>query len=286
MPHSPYLALTLAVACVSCGSILVRFADAPALAVALYRTLFATLLLAPFSVGQARTAWPGLTLRQGLTLLGAGAALALHFASWIASLSLTSVAASTLLVNTTPLFSMGLGFLLLGERPSSGVVLATGLALAGMVVNVAGDASTGIAPLQGDLLALAGAFTGSLYHIAGRKLRAALPLQAYVLGVWSSTALALLALALSLDVPLIDLPPRAWLSFAGLALVPTLGGHGLINVALRQVPAPTVGLFLLGEPVGATLLAALFFQELPSFRIVVGGLIVLLALVLVARSER
>ncbi len=283
---SPYLVLAAAVLCVSFGSIFVRAAQAPALAVAFYRTAFASLLLLPWAARHAAAAWPALGARRWWVLLGAGLALALHFATWIASLSLTSVAASVLLVNTTPLFSLALGRLLLGERSSNTVVLGTLLALAGTAVIVHGDSAGGPAPLQGDALALAGALTLSLYHLAGRGLRDALPLSAYVLAVWSSAAVALGLLAAAFGTRMLGHPPRAWLAFVALAVIPTLGGHGLVNRALRQLPAPTVGLFMLGEPVGATLLALLFLGEAPSTATLTGGALVLAALVLVARSER
>lgn len=284
---SPYLVLAVAVLCVSFGSIFVRVAQAPALAVAFYRTAFASLLLLPWAARRAAGSWPVLGVRRWWVVLGAGLALALHFATWIASLSLTSVAASVLLVNTTPLFSLGLGRLLLRERSTGTIVLGTLLALAGTAVIVGGDsAAGGSAPLQGDALALAGALTLSLYHLAGRGLRDALPLSAYVLAVWSSAALALGLLAAAFGTRMLGHPPRAWLAFLALAVVPTLGGHGLVNRALRELPAPTVGLFMLGEPLGATLLALLFLGETPSAATLTGGALVLGALVLVARSER
>lgn len=283
---SPYLALGVAVLCVSFGSIFVRSAQAPALAVAFYRTAFATLLLLPFAWSAARDSWPRLPGRAWLAMLGAGVALALHFATWIASLSLTSVAASVLLVNTTPLVSLALAFFVLGERAQRVVIVGTLLAISGTAVIVHADSMAGPSPLKGDLLALAGALTLSLYHLAGRGLRAVLPLPAYLLGVWSSAALTLLGMALAFGTPLSGHAPRAWACFLALALVPTLLGHGLVNHALRQVEAPTVGLFLLGEPVGATLLAWLIFAELPGPATWLGGLIVLVALVLVARNGR
>jgi drug/metabolite transporter (DMT)-like permease len=76
-------------------------------------------------------------------------------------------------------------------------------------------------------------------------------------------------------------PPKTWLAFVALAVVPTLGGHGLTNRALRSLPAPTVGLFLLGEPVIASVLAMLLFGETPSVSTLLGGAIVLAALALV-----
>jgi drug/metabolite transporter (DMT)-like permease len=218
---SPYLTLVLGVLLVSVGAILVRLANAPALAVAFYRMTIAALLLSPFATAAARGCWPTLKARDRLLLAASGIALALHFATWIASLSHTSVAASVLLVNTSPLFAIVLSRVFLGEDPPLAVKAAI-------------------------LLAMAGA--GTRYG---------------------------------------NYPARTWLALAALAVVPTLGGHGLTNRALRSLPAPTIGLFLLGEPLIASILAMAIFHETPSAATLVGGAIVLAALVLVVtRTSR
>lgn len=285
---SPYLPLALAVVCVSLGSILVRLAQAPALAVAFHRVFLATLLIAPFTLGSARRAWPALSGRQRLYMAGAGMALAAHFATWIASLSRTSVASSVLLVNTAPLFTVGFSWALLGERVSKTVAAATGLALAGAGLIAWGDWAGGGDSLLGDLLALAGALTLSLYHVAGRGLRDALPLGAYVLGVWGTAAVALAALMIPAGSRVLaGYPPRTLLAFLALALIPTIGGHGLVNRSLRHLSAPTVGLFMLGEPIGASILAFFIFDERPGAWTVAGGAVVLAALALVTvRGDR
>ena len=123
--------------------------------------------------------------------------------------------------------------------------------------------------------------TVAVYQVVGRGLRAALPLNAYVLGVWGTAAIALGLLDFAAGVPFSSYGLRTWLAFVALALVPTIGGHGLVNRSLRLLSAPTVGLFLLGEPVGASILAWLLFDEVPGPWTLVGGAIVLCALALV-----
>ena len=278
---APYLNLVVAVLFVSVGSVLVRAADAPALTVAFYRVFLASVFLAPFAAGAARRAWPGLPRRERLLLVASGVALAAHFATWIASLSYTTVAASVLLVNTTPLFTIALTRAFLREPVAPVVVAATGLALLGAALIAAGDWTGEAASLTGALLAVAGAVTLSVYHVIGRGLRASLPLSAYVLGVWAIAAVVLGLLAAAARVPLLRHPPRTYAALAALALVPTLGGHGLVNRSLRLLPAPTVGLFLLGEPLCASVMAYALFGERPAALTLAGGAVVLAALALV-----
>ncbi|HUG55177.1 MAG TPA: DMT family transporter [Vicinamibacteria bacterium] len=282
----PYLVLALAVVCVSVGSIFVRLADAPALAVAFNRIFIASAVVAPWGAGSLARSWPALSTRQRAALLASGVSLALHFASWIASLSFTSVASSVLLVNTTPLFTLGFAWWFLAERASAAVLGAIGLALAGAALIAAGDWGRGAASLKGDVLAVLGAVTLSLYHVIGRGLREALPLPAYVLGVWATAAATLFVLAAVARVPLGGYPWPTYGYFVALALVPTVLGHGLVNRSLRRIAAPTVGLFLLGEPIGAALLAYVVFGEVPAPLTVAGGVFVLSALVLLVRRAR
>lgn len=266
---------------VSVGSIFVRLTPAPALAVAFYRMAFATVLVAPFALGSARRSLPTLDGRSRLLLLAAGIALALHFATWISSLSHTSIASSVLLVNTAPIFALVLSRVFLGERADRQVLVAIGLALVGAALIAAGDWGAAPSSLFGNLLAVAGAATMAAYHVVGRGLRETLPLDAYVFTVWTLAAIALAVIAVAFATPLAPYPGRAWLGFLALGLVPTVLGHGLVNRSLRSLSAPTVGLFLLGEPVGASILAYAFFGETPSASTALGGLVVLLSLGLV-----
>lgn len=279
--RSAYFTMALAVVCVSFGSVLVRVAEAPALCVAFYRIFLAVVLLAPLTARRAGQAWRELAGRHRLVALLSGAALALHFAAWIASLEHTSVAASVLLVNMTPVFTAGLARAFLKERVSPAVGRAMAVALLGTALIALGHGSAEAAGLKGDLLALLGAFMLSVHHVAGRGLRGVLPLGSYVVMVWTAAALLLLGLALGSGSRLVGYEPRTYAVFLALAIVPTLGGHGLVNRSLRSLPAATVGVILLGEPIGASLLAAVFLREFPGPLTLAGGTVVLLALVFV-----
>jgi drug/metabolite transporter (DMT)-like permease len=283
---SPYLTLSLAVLFVSFGAILVRLAAAPPLAVSFYRVALASLILLPFAAGDARRSWSALGPKQRWLLLASGGALALHFATWIASLSYTTVASSVLLVNTAPLFAIVFSRLFLHEKPSPTVLAAIPVAFTGAGLIAFGDWTGSPGSLLGNGLAVAGAVAVAVYQVIGRGLRDALPLNAYVLGVWATAALALAGMARGFGVPLGGYPKTTWLLFVALAVVPTIGGHGLVNKSLRSLPAPTVGLFLLGEPVIASLLAWLIFREVPGPWTLAGGAVVLAALAVVLARRR
>ena len=263
---------------------LIRLSGAPPLAIAAWRLTFASLLLGPaFVLSGARGEWARLAGRsRGIAAL-AGVLLALHFASWITSLRLTSVAASAVLVSLSPVFAWLFSRALLGERPGRRQAAGIVLAVAGAAVIALGDwRATGRAALLGDLLALAGAVCGGAYFVIGRKLRADLGLVAYITPVYGVAALVLLAWAGARAQAFVAYPAGDWAIFAALAAGPMLIGHGGLNYALRYLPAYTVNVAALGEPVGATLIAWLLpsIAEPPGASALVGGALALAGITL------
>jgi drug/metabolite transporter (DMT)-like permease len=142
--------------------------------------------------------------------------------------------------------------------------------------------------LLGDALAFLGAITGATYFVAGRRLRESLGLWPYVGMVYGACFVVLLGFAVATRTPITPQPPRELTIFAALALGPMLLGHTGFNWALKYMPAHVVNLTLLGEPVGATLLAAVLpgIRELPSGATFAGGALILLGVYVAARGAQ
>ena len=275
----PELGLATAVLAVSTGAILVRWSDAPSSVAAFYRVLFTTLPLLPVAVWRYREQFARIGRRDlGFATLS-GVALAIHFASWFESLEWTSVAASVTLVQAQPVFVAIGAWLLLRERVTRRIAVGIGIAVAGIVAMSFGDFLGGVlvgpAPLYGNALALFGAVTAAGYVLAGRSLRQRLALVPYVVVVYGVCTASLFALVLAQGHPLSGYPPREWAVFLGLAVGPGLFGHTVVNWALGYLESSVVSVSLLGEPVGATILALVLLGEAPTRFTVVGGVIVL-----------
>lgn len=285
-PFPPRLALGVAVVAVSSGALFVRLADAPPLAIATYRCIFATAVLALFGARACAREWPALSRREVWIALATGLCLAVHFASWISSLAYTSVASSIVVVNTTPLWVALLAPYLSSDRVSRRTLGAISLCVVGCVVIGAGDLRVSGRALIGDGLALVGAWTCALYMLAGRRLRAKLSLLPYVIACYGSAAACLLVFALVSRTQLAGFDARTWGALAGLALVPQVIGHSSYNYALRYVSAATAAVVAIGETVGATLLAWWLLGEVPSVASAIGGVIVLAGVVIALRVDR
>ncbi len=278
---SPSLAVLLGVVAVSFAAIFTLIDTAPPLTIAFYRMLFAELLLLPFFLTGSRRAELKAVHGRDLALaLLSGASLALHFTAWNTSLRYTSVASSTVLVTMQPLFVVGLGQLLLGERLSLKGIAGTAVTIAGSIAVGAGDFLAGGPALRGDLLAFSGAIFLAMYVLLGRGLRARLSLLSYVALVYGAASLVLLFLILASGTPLSPFPALDWLLFLALAVIPTIFGHTVFNWALRYVKAAVVSVSILGEPVGATILAFLLLAEKPGLMQLLGGLVIIAGLYL------
>ena len=288
----PFFVLGLGVLVISFGAILARLAQEgglPSLAIAALRLGIAAMVVTPLAWGQSRTELQSLTRRQLALAAGAGFFLALHFAAWISSLETTSVASSTALVTTNPVWIALASFAFFGERTSR-------LTLAGIVVSLAGslmifwsDSQSGGAgsnAVLGCSLALIGSWCFSAYLLIGRRLRAGMPLPAYIWLAYGVAALFLLAACAASDVALTGYGVPAYLAALGLALGPQLLGHTAYNWSLRHVSPTFVGVVTLGEPVGSAVLAwALLGEHFVPLQ-AAGFVALLIGVYLAARGEQ
>jgi len=300
---SPLLVLALSLVGISFAAPLIRLSAADPLVIATWRLGFSMIIVAgALLAGGGWREWRTLDAKEYLFAIGAGVLLAIHFWSWNASLRYTSVAASVALVNLQPVLIAMVSVLWLHEAPSRTQWLGIALAVVGaLVVGVAditgglaaigpalmGEGQSGSRALFGDLLAFLGAVTAAGYYLIGRRLRQHLGLRPYVALVYGAAFATCLVLTQFAGKALTPQPPRELAIFAGLALGPMLLGHTGMNWALGHLPAFIVNLTTLGEPIGATILAALLpgIAEVPGLGTVAGGALVLVGVVLAARRS-
>ena len=285
LPVRHLVLLVVGVVAVSFAAIFIRIAEAPALSIAFYRNAIAAALFLPLALARRKEVQRLSSRQVGIALLS-GVLLAVHFAVWIASLSFTTVAASVVLVTTSPIFVAAVSRVLFNERvgPTTFLGILVGLVGAGIVSG--GDLSLSRRAAGGDLLALAGAVAAAGYFVAGRRLRSEMSLFTYV-GVVYSTCAVLLLPAAALGGRLTGFSGKTWLMFVLLAAIPQALGHTVFNYLLKDVDATVVAISIMGEPVGSTLLALAFFGEVPPWTAVLGGGLILAGIyVAVTRQAR
>ena len=289
----PFLVLGFGVVVVSFAAILIRLAHAEgasSLVIASVRLTVAAVVLAPFAWLRTGKEVLRLQRRELALCLLSGTLLAAHFWAWITSLEHTSVASSTALVTTNPLWVALASAILLRERPGVAAIAGILLTLAGSALIFAADASRApspnSAPVFGNMLALVGAMAASGYLLVGRALRARVSLTVYIWLAYSTAAVLLLAAATATAAPFMPLPAPAWIFMIALALGPQLIGHTAFNWALRRLTATFVAVAILGEPVGAAILAWLFFEEGFTPLQLTGFVLLLAGIFVAARDEK
>jgi drug/metabolite transporter (DMT)-like permease len=300
-PARLYLILTAGVVAVSLAAIFIRYAQAPSLIVAAYRMTIASLILLPLTLPALRKT--PLTGANAPYALLAGVFLGIHFATWISSLSFTTVAASAAIVATQPLWVALFSWLFLKTPPSFVTLLGILVSIGGMAMIGFGDFSGGSRPLLGDGLALVGGICAAAYFLLGRSAqKRGLNINAYVGVAYSTAALVLLPLPLlqllftssasgsessqTLASLYFGYPASSFFWIALLALIPQLIGHTSFNYAVRFLPPTLVSTLLLLEPVGAAVLAIILFREIPGVTTLIGSLFLLVGVAITIHSSR
>ena len=268
------LALALAILAVSWGAILVRLCQAPSLVIAFYRLGLATAILIPLALAARGGGSPLPAGRKGWMVVSSGFLLAIHFATWIASLSFTTVASSVVLVSTQPLFSALFSGLFLKEKAPPRLYAGVAIALAGTAVIAGGDLSLSAGRLKGDILALVGAAAASGYFIIGRRVREEMRFFRYLALVYGFSALFLGAAAAASGANALKVSRSDLLWLLIMAAGPTVVGHGCFNWAVRKLPVFYVNLAAFGEPVLASFYAFLLLGEPLAASLWVGGALV------------
>jgi len=196
------------------------------------------------------------------------------------------VANSVVLVNTNPLWVGVLTPVISKDRLTLMTKIGIVISVIGGVIIGAGDFATGGQALWGDFLALLGSICAAIYLLLGRNLRRKLSLLAYVIICYGSAAIILWALVIALGLQVVGFSSTTYAAFAGMALISQIIGHTSYNWALKWFSASLIAVSLLGEPIGATILAYIIFAETLTWTKLIGGSLILAAIYLAARGEQ
>ena len=271
-----FLAIAIAMVSISFASIFTKWSDSPPFIIAGYRLALSCAMLLPVMV------WTGgfstirsFNRKEVLLILLSGVALAFHFGLWITSLTLTLVSTSVILVTSHPIFVAGVSHFVLKERVKKMAAVGIVVAFSGVSLISISDYSVGGGKLLGDLLAFIGGLCAGIYFLSGRVARKSIALTPYAFSVYGLSALLLLVSAAILGNKIVVTSTHELTLFLLMAIIPTIGGHTMFNYALKKLPAHIVATGVLGEPVGASILAYFLLpQQVPGLWIVIGGVLV------------
>ncbi|MEU4428168.1 DMT family transporter [Actinoplanes sp. NPDC024001] len=283
-PPATTAALLVAVLAVSSSAPLIAFAAAPALAVAFWRNGLATVALTPLALisrrAEIRDVLRGPRRREGVFCVLAGVALAAHFATWMPSVQLGSVATATALVATQPVWQ-GLIAAAQGRRPSAAGWFGIALAVAGAAWATGADLGVSTQAVVADVLALLGAIAAAVYTALGERARTALSTTTYTWICYGTCALLLLIVCLAGGIDLTGYNGATWAAILAIVVGAQLLGHSMFNYALQHTSATTVSVLILLEVPGAALLAWAWLGQTPRMSSLPGLALLLLGVAVV-----
>ena len=281
-----FAGVSIGIIAISFASIFIKFCDdVPSIMIATYRLTLSSLILLIIakSKGIRLSSFNRKHLLMGM--LG-GLFLSLHFSFWISSLKFTSVASSVVLVATNPIFVGIFSYLFFKEKQPTELILGIILSFSGSIILAVGDSGLqGLAVqnpsfLLGDILAFLGAIMASGYLVVGSKLREEMDVLSYTSMVYTFSAFFLLIASISLGLPFAGYRQSSYFYMVLLAIIPQLIGHTAFNWALKYLKASMVAITILGEPIGASILAYIILGEtIRSFQSI-GIILIFLAIII------
>ena len=271
------------------AAIFIRFlSDVNALSIAFWRLIIASTAIAMIFLILRKSFCLELVRKNLRELFVLSVFLGLHFVFFISSVKDTTVLNATVLVNTTPIFSMFVSSFLFDVKPSRLAVLGLSVSFVGVCVIAYADAyPLGFSlNLKGDLEAVLAAAVEAFYLNFGRKIRSQMSILATMLPIYLLTALVVGVLSIPTNNS-VTVPSNVKMALAivCLGLLPTAIAHTLYFSSLSNLKSFETAAMALLEPIGATILGVALFQEIPAPLFVFGAFMILLGIFFVAKQQ-
>ena len=280
------------------AAIFIRFMqDLDAFAIAFWRLVIACSAIAFLLVFLGRALDLKLLGKNLKKLIVLSVLLGLHFVFFVSAVKDTSILNATVLVNTTPIFSIFVSSFLFKLKPSrfavAGLIVSfigVGVvALAETLTASSGSAQTGTSTsIKGDLEAILAALVETFYLSYGRNVRSRMHLLPVMWFMYMLAAVFVGVLGVGAARNVLSLPTNvvAMLALVGLGILPTTAAHTLYFSSLSHLKSFETASMALLEPIGATILGISLFQEVPTQLFVFGASLTLAGIFFVAKGER
>ena len=260
----------------SLSSIIIRMSQAPSFVISFYRMLFTVLiLLIPVMIKERKTI-KNISKKDFILCVLSGAFLALHFASWIASINMTTISNSTILVSCSPIFVSLANFFILKEKFTRKIFIGISMSLIGTIIIAIGSTGGSTSSMMtGNILAFMGAIFVAGYLVIGGIVRKNVSAGAYVFIVYSVSVIVLFFMCIITDTPIYPYSPKEFLLFLALAVFCSILGHTVYNYLMKYISATLISISTLCEPIFASILALIIYKEVPSIYTLIGGTIIM-----------
>ncbi len=285
-----YFVLIFATLILSQAGIVIRFADTHYVTVAFYRLLFATIILAPFSIGSLKKSYSQIDKRAAMKIFLMGVFFALHFFFWIKAVQTTKVAHAAICFALNPAFISVGAFLFLKEKIDSRTIIGLVIGFIGIIVIASGDLSFhdfNKNNFLGDIYALLGGLSFAIYFLLGKSIRKHIGNRFLMTAVYGVGALLSLTIIFYAKLPLGNFSNHStWVALLVLAVFQTILGHASIIYILKFMKASFVSTFLLVEPLLAGIVAFFLFNEHVALTAWLGYLLIIIGICFLFRDQQ
>ncbi len=272
------------------AAVLIRFLTGlSAFSIAFWRLVVASFVLIIAVLFFSRKSFNvALFRRDSWRILILGGLLGLHFILFASAVLDTTIINATVLVNTTPIWSMFISSIIFKLRPSKSAALGITLSIVGVLMIGYADASSRIwtVQLKGDSEAILAAIVEAIYLNYGRETRRRMPLIPLMLVIYAVSAVTVLTISAVAGIGFtFALEPSLVLTLIGLGILPTALAHSLYFSSLSNLKSFETATMALLEPIGATLLGWIVLSQIPDAFFVMGAGLVLTGVVFVAARK-
>ncbi|ABS21279.1 MULTISPECIES: DMT family transporter [Bacillus cereus group] len=278
------LPLAVSIIAISFAAIFVKMSSAPFSILSMYRLWIITFIMLPIA-WRKREEFHRIQQKDWYFLIGSGFFLALHFLLWFASLKLTTVASATIILALQPIVSLVGGFFLFKERTTYSAIITMGIAILGVMCIGWGDLGLSKKAILGDLLSFLSVIAVVGYLFIGQTTVKKVSHWIYSFTVFTFAGLFMAVYNIVMNVPFTGYSAWDWWIFLLLAIVPT-ASHMINNWLLNYVNATTISMSILGEPVGASILAFFLLGEKLNSMQIIGSVFVLFGVFLFLLQEQ
>jgi len=218
--------------------------------------------------------------------------LAIHFILFVSAVKDTTILNATVLVNTTPIFSMFVSSFLFKLKPSRlaivGLVISfIGVCVIGYAESVTGNVEGFSSSLKGDLEAVLAALVEAFYLNYGRKVRSQMTILSTMFPIYMLTAVIVGVLGIPVINKVLTFPTgvEVILPLVRLGIFPTAISHTLYFSSLSNLKSFETATMALLEPIGATVLGIILFREIPASVFVLGAALILLGILFIVKEK-
>ena len=278
-----YIILLVGLFAISTSPIIAKLLPAvPAVAIAFWRMATASSVLWAYSFIKPQ---PRIKEDNIKLVFLAGFLMAMHFIFWFGALKLTSIASTTILGIVAPAFTLIFERFYYKKKLNWATIFALFTIFIGCLVVQINDIENAGGAALGNIMAIISAvFLGGLF-LLGSIIRKTTPVISYTRTLFSVSAGVLLIVSIMLHLPLIGYSNNDYFWLLMLGLIPTLIGHTAFSYSVKFISPSVIAAIPLGEPIIASALALMLFNETIPFNVIVGGIFIGFGLILLIKNN-